>query len=541
MDKNYCFKLFFFFYSIIGLWPLHSMETMRVQTGDEKIKNVPSWIKELPTVKNQLEDINGSSEIVLPELSQQQLEEYLNCYNDEGKIDEEYCKMLSPKKLMKRSYSLEYLGDLELRNFIMPHLEKICSSPAYARYYWKDIVIKNVPSPCNSMPGSIQEEIAHAIQRKIMDTYFPYTFKQSFSTQQKLPFEKLRLKDNILISVIREPLKEEKHASFAVWNLENQEHLFTADQHTKDISQLALNDKYIISGSKDGAARIWDIKNGKCIHTLSSSLTPPDRPVVAVDIDATCDQAISGSKGPNVIMLWDIREGKNFRAIPAKVHQKIQAVGIGENIFATIFDKGKKIKVADVRAEGWFRKFTIESASLNKINMTDHMLVSYSRSGELRAYNLFQGMCVNTFKENMEPGAYIEDIAPDKNECLIGINKGNALLLWDMKRGSSQKIPYTFNNPRDNLVAVAFHNGIAVAASDQGTVFLGASKMTPALKKLGSTLSFDKSLIWHALLQQPQQKKELLPPFNTLPQEIQMLCNGSSEKKVPCVSLNPAI
>jgi F-box and WD-40 domain protein CDC4 len=49
---------------------------------------------------------------------------------------------------------------------------------------------------------------------------------------------------------------------------ENPYHIHALSGHTDAIRALACHGRYCVSGSYDTTVRLWDIVEGKCLHTL---------------------------------------------------------------------------------------------------------------------------------------------------------------------------------------------------------------------------------------------------------------------------------
>ncbi len=79
--------------------------------------------------------------------------------------------------------------------------------------------------------------------------------------------------------------------------------------HTDEVNDLAyaLNNRYLISGSSDKTAIIWDVKNGKVVHTLVGHTWK----VTQVAFSNDSRFAITGSTD-GTIKIWDVETGKQL-------------------------------------------------------------------------------------------------------------------------------------------------------------------------------------------------------------------------------------
>lgn len=81
--------------------------------------------------------------------------------------------------------------------------------------------------------------------------------------------------------------------------------------HTDEVNSLAysLNQRYLISGSSDKTAIIWDVKNGKIVHTLKGHTWK----VTQVAFSSDSRFAATGSTD-GTIKLWEVETGKLLKS-----------------------------------------------------------------------------------------------------------------------------------------------------------------------------------------------------------------------------------
>ena len=82
--------------------------------------------------------------------------------------------------------------------------------------------------------------------------------------------------------------------------------------HTSDIKDVALTERFAISGSDDKTARIWNAATGQLMHTLLHETA-----VGAVAIDADGRLALTGCDD-GAIRLWNVESGARLSEIRVK-------------------------------------------------------------------------------------------------------------------------------------------------------------------------------------------------------------------------------
>ncbi|KAG0006803.1 hypothetical protein BGZ65_003452 [Modicella reniformis] len=96
-----------------------------------------------------------------------------------------------------------------------------------------------------------------------------------------------------------------------VWDEETKDWIQTLKGHTEGISSLSFSSKgqWIITGSSDNTARLWEVATGKNLHILqdessirSVAYSPKDNQVATASLDKT-------------VRLWDVETGKCLRTL----------------------------------------------------------------------------------------------------------------------------------------------------------------------------------------------------------------------------------
>ena len=87
----------------------------------------------------------------------------------------------------------------------------------------------------------------------------------------------------------------------------------------------SLNSKYILTGSSDKTAIVWDVAKGKKVHTLEGH----DWKVTSVAISEDCMYAVTGSND-GYIKIWNIETGELVRSINGEGNN-VRSVSITSN------------------------------------------------------------------------------------------------------------------------------------------------------------------------------------------------------------------
>ncbi|KAF5122772.1 hypothetical protein DV452_000536 [Geotrichum candidum] len=76
--------------------------------------------------------------------------------------------------------------------------------------------------------------------------------------------------------------------------------------HTSLVGQLQMKDDILVSGGSDGALRVWDLKEYKCVHRLAAH----DNSVTSLQFDE--NRIVSGGSDGKV-RVWDLQTGLHIR------------------------------------------------------------------------------------------------------------------------------------------------------------------------------------------------------------------------------------
>jgi WD40 repeat protein len=82
--------------------------------------------------------------------------------------------------------------------------------------------------------------------------------------------------------------------------------IHTLRGHTDEVSTVAVSadGKWLVSGSRDKAIRIWDLKTGTCLNTLQGHTDA----VTSVAVSADSQRLVSASFD-KTIRIWDLKTG----------------------------------------------------------------------------------------------------------------------------------------------------------------------------------------------------------------------------------------
>mmetsp|Transcript_56336 Transcript_56336/g.119900 ORF Transcript_56336/g.119900 Transcript_56336/m.119900 type:complete len:411 (+) Transcript_56336:30-1262(+) len=158
----------------------------------------------------------------------------------------------------------------------------------------------------------------------------------------------------------------------------------------------------VASASADCTAKLWDVKDGRCLHTVSKSIPAPkpaDPPklsaMTALCFAANGTQLVTASE--NMATLWNVKTGKELRTWEA--HTSL-----------------------------------VTSLALA---VEDSVLLTGSKDGTAKVWDLPSGLCRRTLQGHDGPVMAVA-LSPDSKSAVTGGSDGQAKV-WDTQTGTCER------------------------------------------------------------------------------------------------------
>jgi WD40 repeat protein len=181
-------------------------------------------------------------------------------------------------------------------------------------------------------------------------------------------------------------------ASLKVWDMERGECINNLVGHSLRINSVAVtpDGSLAVSGGHgmDSAIRVWDLKTGSCLHTLVGHTSG----VTSLCITPDGKRAISASKGgnwevgtgDNRIFVWDIENGRCLHTLTGHSLAVNSLALCFEGCFIVSGSWDKTVRIWDIK-EGRCIAFFRAPFAISAVSMTTSMdsIVCGTRSGEI--------------------------------------------------------------------------------------------------------------------------------------------------------------
>ena len=178
--------------------------------------------------------------------------------------------------------------------------------------------------------------------------------------------------------------------------------VFVLQGHEKNILSIAVSadGRYILSGSDDHTAKLWDSKSGKCIHTFAGHKSP----VRTVSFSPKGLFALTGAgdyekSKDNTIKLWELESGKELLTFVG--HEKyVSSVCFSpDGLYILSGSNDGKARLWEVSSGALVTEFKSHEGGV--------WAVAYSPDGKqifmaganklIRQYDIDTGRCIRTF------------------------------------------------------------------------------------------------------------------------------------------------
>ena len=252
-----------------------------------------------------------------------------------------------------------------------------------------------------------------------------------------------------------------------VWDLKSGRCLHTLEGHTDAVWACAItpDGQYLASGSVDHTVKVWDLESGDCKITLEGHANS----VLSCAITPDGRHLVSGSKD-ETLKVWDLESGDCLDTLKGHASSVLSCAITPDGRHLVSGSKDETLKVWDLESgdcldtlkghESW--------VSACAITLDGQYLVSGSFDNTLKVWDLKSGRCLHTLKGH-ESWVSACAIAPDGRHLVSG-SDDNTLKVWDLKSG-------------DCLRTLKGHaNSVLACAITPDGQYLASGSMDDALK-----------------------------------------------------------
>jgi WD40 repeat protein/serine/threonine protein kinase len=245
--------------------------------------------------------------------------------------------------------------------------------------------------------------------------------------------------------------------------------------HTDDVASVAISadGRIVLSGGKDETVRVWDVRTGQCLHTLTHGDI-----VASVAISANGHIAVSGG-WDRAVRVWDLTTGRCQHTL-ARHRDDVTSVALsadGRTAVSGSVDRTVRVwnvpagQCQQTLAGGGFkltrkRGHTGEVTSV-ALSADGRTAVSGSEDKTMRVWDVPSGECRYTLKGEGDIPADLVAISADGHTAVS--TNYDAVQVWDLLAGdclhTMSQAPHVVNS-----VALSADGRIALSGGEDATV-----------------------------------------------------------------------
>ena len=182
-----------------------------------------------------------------------------------------------------------------------------------------------------------------------------------------------------------------------------------------------LGETLLVTGARDGNARIWDLRDGKCVKTLLGH----SNPICAVAVSED-ERTLVAHSFDAVACVWDLETGVTLRSFTTPTPDLwCVAVSPDARKIAT-GSKDAVVRVWDVASGKQVHTLEGHTDHVNKIAILGDMLVSGSWDHTARVWDLRSGECVRELFHD----TFVSAVAISVQGLVVTGQLGDTVRLW---------------------------------------------------------------------------------------------------------------
>jgi WD40 repeat protein len=228
--------------------------------------------------------------------------------------------------------------------------------------------------------------------------------------------------------------------SINVWDSNNGSLIFNLTGHKSEIGELRkLNNNSVLSGSRDGVFKIWNMSSGSLIRTLDCSSNNTD-----VKFGLLPNGYIVGKCGDKMLNIWNLPDGKLVRNFNVNNHYDIVTLIVLSNGYIATGTWFAQIQILNPMTGSLITKSSASVTSLILIQLPNGNIANGDWDHTIKIFNTTTGKLVFNLVGHTGPVNSFELLSNGYLASASCYNDDNAryyggdkrILIWDPNHGS---------------------------------------------------------------------------------------------------------
>ena len=244
----------------------------------------------------------------------------------------------------------------------------------------------------------------------------------------------------------------------------------TRRAHSGPVYCIKCSEDYMVSGSRDKTAKIWDLKSLSCIRVLSHHTGS----VLCLDFDSR--YIVTGSSD-KLMVIWSFPCGERQSVICGNDDMVINVKLCKDGVVSC--SKGGGIVLWDIKTGAAIRNFIGHSSAINSLSIDGEILASGSGDRTIKLWNLKTGDLIRVLKGHLRG---ISSVIVRGNKVFSG--SGDCTVkVWDVSTGNCD---YTLFGHRAIVRTLSLSMEYLVTGSYDRTICIWDTSSGKLIKSLNS-------------------------------------------------------
>ena len=227
----------------------------------------------------------------------------------------------------------------------------------------------------------------------------------------------------------------------------------SADRHSDWVYSVAIENTRVVSASKDGTIKVWNLVTGEIEQTLSN--------LSAAYSVAVSNNLIVAGSGDRKIRIWNLATGELEQTLSGHSDYVTSVAIVEDKIISGSRDN--TIKIWDLATGELEQTLSGHSDAVYSIAVANNKIISGSRDNTIKIWDLATGELEQTLSGHSD---YVTSVAVTNDKIISGSND-NTIKIWDFTTGELEQ---TLSDHTDRVTSVAVAGNEIVSGSWDKTI-----------------------------------------------------------------------
>eukprot|EP00123_Amoebidium_parasiticum_P013020 comp21713_c0_seq2/m.30677 comp21713_c0_seq2/g.30677 ORF comp21713_c0_seq2/g.30677 comp21713_c0_seq2/m.30677 type:complete len:571 (-) comp21713_c0_seq2:634-2346(-) len=253
-----------------------------------------------------------------------------------------------------------------------------------------------------------------------------------------------------------------------IWDLKTGKCLHTLEGHRGGVWSCHVEGNIIVSGSTDRTVKIWDGRTGQCVRTLEGHLS------TVRCLHLVGGRLVSGSRDMT-LRVWDMEAGTSLHILRGHTAAVRCVQFDGRRIVSGSYDHN--LKVWDAETGACLHTLAGHTQKIYSMQFDGRIVVSGSLDTTIRVWSVETGACLQVLQGHTS----LVGLMQLRGNMLVSGNADKTLKVWNVNTGECL---HTMTGHENAVTCVQFDKDWVVSGSMDGTLRLWDIKTGRQIREL---------------------------------------------------------